>query len=560
MELQSKMPKDKKEISNFAWKKFVYLRYKVYNKTKKTIAFVYNASYNNFAKKIWQCAKFDFIKDFSQCQEINITLIKGILQGGKCKMKKKVLSVLLSTAMVASVLAGCGSKAEAPAEAPAAEETAEEEAPAEEDAPAEEEAEEAVVVEDAGKVLNIYCWNEKFKSCLTDHYPGYEEIDGTHGKIGDIDVVWNITPSDNNAYQNNLDETLSKQADAADDDKIDLFLIEADYALKYVNTDYTMSVSELGITADELSNQYTYTQDVVTDENGQLKGVSWQGCPGVMIYNREIANDVFGTDDPDTIQASFSDWDKFQESAGTLKEKGYSVTATVNDTYRVFSNNVTSKWVEDGALNIDDNLVKWVDMSKALYDGGMTTTSEIWSDDWSKGFYPEGKVFCYFGPAGLIDSGMHADDPDSIAANGGWAACEGPQRFFWGGTWVCAATGTDNAGTVADIIRKLTCDVDIMTEIVKADNEFVNNKEAMEAMAADTSYANKVLGGQNPLAMFCAGAEKIDLSTISAYDQGCNESFQQAMKNYFEGQYTYDEAIDAFKKAVKEKYPELNVD
>ena len=25
---------------------------------------------------------------------------------------------------------------------------------------------------DEGKVLNIYCWNEEFKSRLTDHYPG----------------------------------------------------------------------------------------------------------------------------------------------------------------------------------------------------------------------------------------------------------------------------------------------------------------------------------------------------------------------------------------------------
>ena len=66
-----------------------------------------------------------------------------------------------------------------------------------------------------GKVLNIYAWNEEFKSRLTDHYKGYEEVDATHGKIGDIDVVWNITPSDDNAYQNNLDETLLKQDSAA---------------------------------------------------------------------------------------------------------------------------------------------------------------------------------------------------------------------------------------------------------------------------------------------------------------------------------------------------------
>ncbi len=64
-------------------------------------------------------------------------------------MKKKLLSILLSTAMVATLLAGCGSKpaAEAPAaeatEAPAAEAT---EAPAAEEAPAEEPAAEAVTL------------------------------------------------------------------------------------------------------------------------------------------------------------------------------------------------------------------------------------------------------------------------------------------------------------------------------------------------------------------------------------------------------------------------------
>jgi tetratricopeptide (TPR) repeat protein len=100
-------------------------------------------------------------------------------------------------------------------------------------------------------------------------------------------------------------------------------------------------------------------------------------------------------------------------------------------------------------------------------------------------------------------------------------------------------------------------DDDYLEEIVVADDDFVNNKPAMEAMAADTSYQSKVLGGQNPLAMFCAGAEKIDLSNLSAYDQGCNEEFQHAMKNYFDGKASLDDALNLFYKAVEEKYPEL---
>jgi hypothetical protein len=241
-----------------------------------------------------------------------------------------------------------------------------------------------------------------------------------------------------------------------------------------------------------------------------------------------------------------------------MKDAGYKMTATANDTFRVFSNNVSTPWVVDDQINIDDNIKKWVDMSKEQVDNGYTTTEELWSDAWNQGFYPDGKVFCYFGPAWLINFSMKADDSASIAANGGWGATEGPQGFYWGGTWICAANGTDNADLVADIMRTLTTDEDVMTEIVKADNDFVNNKPAMEAAATDDSYAFAVLGGQNPLDKFCAGADKIDLSNISAYDQGCCEEFQTAMKGYFDGNYeTYEDALDAFYTAIGEKYPEL---
>lgn len=415
----------------------------------------------------------------------------------------------------------------------------------------------AFAAEEEGKVLNINCWNEEFKTRVTDHYPGYEEVDATTGKIGDVTVNWTITPNDDNAYQNNLDASLLAQADAAADEKIDIFLVEADYALKYVDTEYTMPVADLGITDEDLANQYQYTKDIVTDSNGVLKGVSWQGCPGILFYNRAAALEVLGTDDPTEVQEYVKDWDTFNATAATMAEAGYSMVSSVNDTYRVYSNNVTSPWVVDGKINIDENIMKWAEDSKAMVDAGYTGTHELWSDDWSKGFYPEGKVFCYFGPAWLINFSMAADTEGSIGYEGGWGAATGPQGFFWGGTWICAAAGTDNPGLVKDIMLQLTTNEEIMTGIVKADDDFVNNKPAMGAMAADETYSSAILGGMNPLGMYCEGAGSIDLSNLSAYDQACNEEFQNAMKNYFEGNATMEEALDLFHQAVVEKHPEL---
>ena len=477
-------------------------------------------------------------------------------------MKKKLISALLTATMVLGLTACGGGQAAAPA-APAAEPAAAEAAESTEtaEAPAEEASSEAAAPAasgDKGKVLNISAWNEEFKSRLVDHYPGYEEVDGTTGKIGDVTVKWLITPNEENAYQNRLDELLLGQESAAADDKVDLFLVEADYAVKYTDTDYTLPIKDLGITDDDLKDQYKYTQAVVTDSNGVIKGTSWQGCPGVMIYNRAIAEEVFGSQEPDVIQKEFSDWDKFFESAKKLKEAGYNVISSTADTFRVYQNNAKLPWVDGNKIQVDDNLIKWVEDSKKLADAGYCGTFGQWTDDWSKGFYPEGKVFAYFGPAWLIDFSMAADTEGSIAHDGGWAATEGPQGFYWGGTWICAAAGTDNTELVADIMRKMTCDPEIMKDIVLKDNDFVNNRPVMEALANDSSYQNKVLGGQNPLKMFCAGADNIDMANLTAYDQGLLGDFQTAMGDYINGNYaTIDEAMDQFYTLATTRYPDL---
>ena len=476
-------------------------------------------------------------------------------------MKKRTLSLILATAMVAGSLVGCGGGTAASSSAPAEEPAKEAEA----EAPAAEA--EAAPAADGASIVNIYCWNNEFPNRMMDHYPGFEANDPADstkgGKIGDKVINFIVTDNKDNMYQNKLDEALAAQATAADKDKVDIFLIEADYAMKYTDpaVNVAMPLDELGITDADLSKQFQYTKDVVTDADGKIRGSSWQACSGGLIFNREIAKQVLGSDDLETVQAAVADWDAFNATAQKMKDAGYKIVATANDTFRVYSNNVSGKWVQDGKIVVDDNVKKWADDSKALVDAGMTTTNDMWSDDWSKGFQAPGDVFCYFGPAWLINFSMGADpskeDDGSIAHAGGWGLVNGPQGFYWGGTWICAAQGTDNPDVVKDIILNMTTNDDIMKDIAVKDSDCVNNKDVLTALATDESFGNAILGGQNPYQMLSDGAEKIDLSNLSEYDQACVEEYQNAMKNFFDGNATYEEALDQFFKAVGEKHPEL---
>ena len=493
---------------------------------------------------------------------------------------KKRMRTLLSLAMAAALvvpMAACGSSSTASSSAASssgssassastsASSGAAEETTAASSSSAAEATSSSADASGEGTVLNIQCWNDEFANRLAAHYPGFEAADPNDatkgGKIGDVTVKFTVTPSDDNAYQNNLDTVLPQNADASADKKVDIFLVEADYALKYIDADadVAMKLSDLGITDDDLSKQYQYTKDVVTDANGDIRGSSWQACSAGLIFNRDIAKKVLGTDDLDAVQDAVSSWDKFNETAKKVKDAGYQMCSAM-DTYRVYSNNVSGPWVQDGKVVVDDNIKAWADDSKALVDAGEENSYELWSDDWSKGFFKDTPVFCYFGPAWLINFSMHSDEDGSVGKDGGWGLVTGPKGFYWGGTWICAANGTDNPTLVKDIILNMTTNDDIMKEIAVDDSDCVNNKTVLDALASDESFGNPILGGQNPYAMLSAGAEKVDMSNISIYDQGCNEEFQTAMKNYFDGNASYDDALAQFKSAIQEKYPDVSVD
>ena len=412
-----------------------------------------------------------------------------------------------------------------------------------------------------GKVINIYVWNQEFQGLVNSYYPEVEstsdDLSVTYLKDG-TEIHWTINPNQDGVYQQKLDEALTKQDSAAADDKIDLFLVEADYALKYTDADVDIAIplKELGITDEDLAQQYQYTKDVVTDANGEIRGTSWQATPGLFAYRRSIAKDVFGTDDPDEIQALLSDWDKFDEAAYKLKEKGYYAASSRADTYRVFSNNVSGPWVQGTSVVVDPNLMNWVEQSKRYTDEGLNhKVGGQWTDEWNKDQGADSKVFGFFYSTWGINFTLVGNAGEE--GFGDWAVCPGPQPFYWGGTWLVACRGTDNPEHVKDIMLNMTANQDILTTITKETQDYTNNEEAMNALAADDSFASDFLGGQNHIALFAEVAPTIDMSNISAYDQGCGEDFQNCFGDYFNGTIDLDKAKSNFETAILERYPEL---
>ena len=351
--------------------------------------------------------------------------------------------------------------------------------------------------------------------------------------------------------------------DASADDKVDLFLMEADYILKYVDSDYTLDImKDLGISEDELSDQYPYTKKIATSQEGKLKGSSWQATPGLFAYRRSIAKDVLGTDDPTEVQKALSDWDKFEDTAAKAHKKGYKMLSGVEDWFRVFSNNAKQPWVSDlnsstPHIQIDDGLFDWAEKCKRYYENGWMGTAALWSDEWSFDQTVEGKVFGFFYSTWGINFTLVGNAGEE--GFGDWAVCEGPAAWYWGGTWIAGARGTDNASLVADIMRKMTCDKDNMVAITKGTEDYTNTISGMQEIA-HSDYKSAFLGGQNHIALFSDAAPKIDMSVVGPYDQGLTEAFKEAFTGYVKGEYSKEVAQKKFYDEAVIKFPELTYD
>lgn len=446
-------------------------------------------------------------------------------------MKKKALAVLLTASVIAGTMGGTAT---------------------------------IVHADEEGKVINIYSWNDEFRQRLEAVYPEVKETskDGTVTTLKDgTEIHWIINPNQDGVYQQKLDEALMNQADASADDKVDIFLSETDYVYKYTDAaaDVAMPLKDLGIDPDkDLADQYDFTKTTASDADGVQRGSTWQCCPGLLVYRRDIAKDVFGTDDPEEVGKRMKTWDTAKATAEELKAKGYYTFASYADTFRLYGNSISQPWVEDGAttVNVDQQVMNWIKDSKEWLDAGYLnkTVKGQWNDDWNKAMGSESKVFAFLFPAWGIDFTLK---PNWDGEDGEWAVTNPPQECNWGGSYIHAATGTDNPEHAKDIILALTGNKDNLLKISKDYSDFTNTKSGMQEVAKDDTFASDFLGGQNPFTYFSPVAENIKIAPLSAYDQGCVELIQNAFSDYFQGQVDYDKAKSNFETAIKERYPEI---
>lgn len=452
------------------------------------------------------------------------------------KKMKKTLALLLVLAMAVTTW-GCGKKDDEASTKPTDDATVETPATTEDTDTA------------STDKFYIYSWNTEFETMINDYFlkdnPQYK------------DRIVYVNTGGSETYQEKIDAVLNTP-DA--EEAPDLMLLEADYIKKYVSSDYTLPISDLGITDADYADQYAYTLKIPEDErDGSIKALSWQAAPGVMIYRRSLAEKYLGTQEPDKVQEYVKDMDAFLETARKINKDSNGATKMLSgndDMFRVYMAARTQPWVTDDVLSIDDKMLEYMDFNKTLEEENLTNKTSQWTEQWNSNVQSD-NTFAYMGSTWFVQWTLMQNSGEKGAAGstyGDWAMCKGPQTYYWGGTWIAATQGCSDKGLAAEIIKYFTCNKDAMYNYSVNAKDYVNNKSAIQQIIDDGKGKFDFLGDQEYYSVFADSAEAIDVSTMTAYDQNINAAFATQVTEYSNGNKDKDTAIADFKAAVVDLY------
>lgn len=414
-----------------------------------------------------------------------------------------------------------------------------------------------------GKPLIIYSWNDEFQGMLKNFYlpavGGTVADDGTMTLPNGDTIEFVINPNDGGVYQQKLDAAL------AAGEPMDIFLIEADYALKYINTEHTLPLAEVGITEDMMAQQYPYTIDVARDEAGVIKGTSWQAAPGLFLYRRSLAEKLLDVTTPEEMQEKVKDWDAFLETAREVAKASEGATKLIpanGDVWQVVRTKRQAPWVDEALNLVVDDQVKWYfDLAKTLREENLTANANPWSEAWNAGVGNDSIMGYFFSTWGIqwVMTGNAGGSKPGEGTYGDWAAVNGPQPYYWGGTWLAAAKNSQNLPLVKDIMEYFTIETGSMQDYCLQSKDYVNNREAIQNII-DGGFSFDFLGGQDHYSLFQAVTPLIDTSTMSPYDQNIHIAMDTEVNAYITGEKDFETALQDFKQAVVDLYPEITAD
>ncbi|HEY8423155.1 MAG TPA: hypothetical protein VIL23_00115, partial [Clostridia bacterium] len=343
---------------------------------------------------------------------------------------------------------------------------------------------------------------------------------------------------------------------------------------------------------------YSYTLDIGTridNDKKELKAVSFQVTPGAMFYRADmfltlIDNGLLdGYEDFDawkaeadinsaaTIENYPGGWeetdkqkldaamqefvgnsmDSFLEATKKVSENKYNegkadekkilMVNNLDDIKRVFYAS-REAFIQGDKVVIDANLVKMLDFGKDIYP--YTHKGSQWGDSWYAGMKAENKedasykTLAFFLPTWGLFYVLENEDTAGL-----WRMIEGPQAYYWGGTYCMINSYSKNKDAAFEVLNFLTS-LPFMQARSAFSGDVMNSKDLNKALAGMEVLSNPFLGGQNHFATFNDLAAKVKADNVTEYDSTVDRVYSDVMRRYAGGDI---KTLDDAKEEIKDR-------
>ena len=362
----------------------------------------------------------------------------------------------------------------------------------------------------------------------------------------------------------------------------DIIVGEPQMLEDFYDNGFFADLDELG--AKDYEGQIVdYVWKVGQDSEGIQRAISYQITPAGIYYRRDIAQEVFGTDDPEEIGKLFADYDTILQTAQTLKDAGYRIFASDAE-INYFSGD--SAWVVDNKLNVSDARFDYMDLVIDLYQNDLTAYANQWSTPWYQAMsgevpiltaeiqnYEDDSVNVWDAEAfeeatadlekttvfafGLPSWGVLTMRDNVGETSGKWGVCAGPAYGFGGGTYIGISSLSEKKDLAWDFVKFCTLDEETADWWIDySEGDTVSLISALEKHKDD---ANEVYGGEKLYSFWLEQAKGIDYSKVTKYDKVIGDAWGAAISSIKTGQATKDEALATFYDTVESTYPEIEV-
>lgn len=363
--------------------------------------------------------------------------------------------------------------------------------------------------------------------------------------------------------------TMLTTALGAKSSDVDIIVGEPQMLPNFYEAGFFEDLSQLG--AEEFKGTIAdYVFDVGSDENGVIRALSYQVTPGSIIYRRDLAKEVWGTDDPAEIAEKFATFDAILKSAEEVKAAGYRMFSDSGN-LRWFANK-DGAWVVDGKLNVTQARLDYMDAAVKLYQDELVAFAPEWSAAWYASMAGELPLNAGWSELDEVES----SDTTQIMAyalpswgalivrdnagdnKGQFGLASGPSSFFGGGTFLGINAYSKNKEAAWDFLKFCTANEETAQWwLEESEGDVVSNIAVLEA---NTDYANESFGGQNTYTFYAEEAKAIDTSLITGYDDTIGGYWGTAIENIQQGLMNKEEAIEDFYIQVQSTYPDIVIE